>query len=152
MHAYCKNKTKGEKCRRYVAKHAFVALHEPRIMALMKRSIFFFLSFFFLVYPTAYSLTWSMRGAVGKAFWEFCSIGALSSSWSDCLFIQGLLEKVYFFEYVPTTYQTVFFYSTTSVLFRLSTFFSHRTDRSTWGSTPTRKWATPFCFSTFDSC
>lgn len=81
MHAYCKNTTKGEKCQRDVAKHALVALHEPTIMALMKQTIF--ISFLFHAW-------WCWE----SFFREFCSTGALSSSWSDCLLIQSLLEKI----------------------------------------------------------
>lgn len=111
MHAYCKNTTEGEKCRRYVAKHALVALHEPRVMALMKRTIFFFIIRWRICLPGLCVVLWAkLSGSfVALAPCQALEVTAFLSRvcWRKCISL-NMCQHIR----LPT-YQTVFFYSAT---------------------------------------
>lgn len=111
MHAYCKNITKGEKCQRYVAKHALVALHEPGIMALMKQTIFFFVIRRRIRLPGPCVMLW---GKLSGSFVALAPCRALEVTaflsrvcWRKCISL-NMCQHIR----LPT-YQTVFFFSTT---------------------------------------
>ncbi len=148
MHAYCKNTSEGETCHSFVAKHALVALHEPGIMALMKRTIFLCFIRRRIRLPGPCVVLW---GKLSGSFVALAPCRALEGTaflsrvcWRKCISL-NLCQHIR----LPT-YQTVFCSSATlrhwvhSIPFR--TFTLIWTDRTTWSSVQTHKWAIPFYF------
>ncbi len=114
--------SEGEKCHSFVAKHALVALHEPEIMALMKRTIFLCFIRRRIRLPGPCVVLW---GKLSGSFVALAPCRALEGTaflsrvcWRKCISL-NLCQHIR----LPT-YQTLFFSSATlrhSVPFRTFT-------------------------------